>query len=80
MVRLTIHAMQRMQQYGLALSPIEAAVAASDRTAPDPREEGVTRSFKAIPERGGRVMRVAHRPDGADVLVLSAFFDKGAKP
>ena len=80
MVKLTIHAAQRMKQYGLALSCIEAAVAAPDWTVPDPRQTGVTRSYKAIPERGGRVIRVAHRPDGADVLVLSAFFDKGAKP
>jgi hypothetical protein len=69
-----------MRQYDLFLSWVEATVVARDWTAPDPREQGVTRSFKAIPERGARVMRVAHRLDGADVLVLSAFFDKGAKP
>jgi hypothetical protein len=80
MLKLTVHATRRMERYGLAFSWIEAAVAAPGWTAPDPREKGVTLSFKAIPERGGRVMRVAHRPDGADVLVLSAFFDKGAKP
>jgi hypothetical protein len=80
MLKLTVHAMQRMRQYGLAPSWIEATVAAPDWTAPDPREQGVTRSFKAIPDRGRRIMRVAHRPDGADVLDLSAFFDKGAKP
>ncbi len=47
---------------------------------PDPRHPGVELSFKAIPERGGRILRVAHRPDGADVIVLTAFFDRGVKP
>ena len=79
MLKLTAHTVERTRQYGLALSWIEATVAAPDWTVPDPRERGVTRSFKAIPERGGRVMRVAHRPDGDDVLVLSAFFRQGSE-
>jgi len=40
---------------------------------------GVTLSFRAIPEFGGRVLRVAHRSDGDDVLVITAFFDRGAR-
>jgi hypothetical protein len=80
MIRLTIHAARREREYNLDRSWIEAAVIAPDWTAPDPREAGITRALKAIPERGGRVLRVAHRLDGPDVLVLSAFFDRGAKP
>jgi hypothetical protein len=80
MIRLTIHAAQRERRYNLDRAWIEATVTAPDWTAPDPREPAVTRAFKMIPERGGRVLRVAHRPDGPDVLVLSAFFDRGAKP
>jgi hypothetical protein len=78
MIKPTIHAKQRMQDYGIEWAWIVAAVASPDATAPDPRP-GITRSFKAIPERGGRILRVAHRADGADVLVLSAHFDRGAK-
>jgi hypothetical protein len=80
MIKLTIHATRRMQQYGIVWAWIVAAVTVPDWTKPDPREPGVTRSFKAVPERGGRVLRVASRPDGDDVLVLSAHFDRGAKP
>jgi len=62
--------------YGLAQTWIEAALLSPDWTEADPQQPRVTRSFKAIAERGGRVLRVAR----ADVLVLSAFFDRGARP
>ena len=62
MIRLTVHARQRVQKDGLDRAAwIEAAVTAPDRTVPDPTEPGVTRSFRALPERGGRVLRIAHR-------------------
>jgi hypothetical protein len=80
MVKLTVHAMLRCSSTDSLFRGSKRPLPPPDWTAPDPREEGVPRSFKAIPKRGGRVMRVAHRPDGADVLVPSAFFDKGAKP
>jgi hypothetical protein len=80
MVRLTTHAKERQVRYGLAQAWIESAVMSPDWTHPDPQQPWVTRSFKVISESGGRVLRVAHRYDGADVLVLSAFFDRGAKP
>ena len=79
MIRLTIHARQRMAEYQIALGWVKAAISAPDGTAPDPRL-GITRSFKVVPARGGRVLRVAHRADGADVIVLSAHFNRGAKP
>jgi hypothetical protein len=79
-IKLTIHAKERQSAYGLAQAWIEAAVLSPDWTSADPQRPGVTRSFKRIAERGGRVLRVAHRPDGADVLVVTAFFDRGAKP
>jgi hypothetical protein len=79
-IRLTTHAKERQADSNLLLAWIEAAVLQPDWTVPDPRRPGVTRSFKRIIGRDGRVLRVAHRPDGADVLVLTAFFDRGAKP
>lgn len=79
MIKLTIHAAERMQTYGIAWAWVVAAVTAPEWSSPDPRHVGVTRSFRAVPERDGRILRVAHRPDGADVLVLSAHFDRGAK-
>ena len=47
---------------------------------PDPRDPTLTRSFKAIPNFGHRVLRVVHRPDGDDILVITAHLDRGASP
>ncbi|WP_240757115.1 DUF4258 domain-containing protein [Roseicella aquatilis] len=78
MIRPTTHATERMQQYGIAWAWVLRAVTAPDRRVPDPRP-GITRSFRVIPERGGRILRVAHRPEGDDALVLSAHVDRGAE-
>jgi hypothetical protein len=80
MIKLTVHAQLRVQSGEVRLAWIEAALDRPGWTRPDPRRPGVTLSFRAIPEFAGRVLRVAHRPDGADVLVITAFFDRGAKP
>jgi hypothetical protein len=67
-----------MQERGIALSWIEATVTSPDKVEPDP-DPALTRSFKAIVDFGGRILRVVHRQDGADILVLTAFFDRGAR-
>jgi hypothetical protein len=64
----------------VTMAYIEAAIAHPDWTRPDPNWPGVTRSFKAIPAFGGRVLRVAHRPSGVDIFVITAHWDRGAKP
>jgi hypothetical protein len=58
---------------------IEATVTNPEWTVADPFRLGVTRSFRAIPEFGNRVLRVAHRPENADIFVLTAFWDRGAR-
>jgi hypothetical protein len=80
MIKLTAHAKARMAQYGIDLAWVEATIASPAWTELDPQDAHVTRSFARIVLRGGRVLRVAHRPDGSDVLVLSVFFDRGARP
>jgi hypothetical protein len=40
----------------------------------------VARSFRRIPEFGSRILRVVHRPDGADIFVPTAQRDKASKP
>jgi hypothetical protein len=79
MIKLTIHAAERKARYGMAQRWIDAAVMAPDWTTADPVQPGVTWSFKAVIERGERILRVVHRPDGTEILVLTAFFDRGAK-
>ena len=79
MIRLSRHAQEAVEKRGLELAWIEAVIAKPNRTEPDPRYPGRTRSFGAIPECGGRVLRVVHRPDGADILVITAHFDRRAR-
>ncbi|HJS84092.1 MAG TPA: DUF4258 domain-containing protein [Acetobacteraceae bacterium] len=78
MIRLTKHVERRIQKRHLALAWIEATIAAPDWTAQDP-DPTLTRSYKAIAAFGGHVLRVVHRPEGADILVVTAFFDRDAK-
>ncbi len=77
---LSAHACVVIQERGLALEWVERTLQAPDATGPDPSQPGLTRSFKRIEEAGGRVIRVVHRPQGSDMLVITAFFDRGAAP
>lgn len=79
MLRLTEHAERELRRRAIARVWVEAAIATPDWTAPDPRDPALTRSYKAIPAFGHRVLRVVHRPDGDDMLVITAHFDRGAK-
>jgi hypothetical protein len=47
---------------------------------PDPGNPEVLRSFKRTEDAGGRIIRVAHRARAEDILVITAFLDRGAKP
>jgi hypothetical protein len=78
-VRLSTHAQERVNAGEVRLDWIEATVRHPAQTQPDPRRPSVTLSFRRIQEFGNRVLRVAHRLDGADVLVITAFFDRGAR-
>ena len=78
MIRLTAHVALRIAERRLALAWIEATLAAPDWTAPD-RDPALMRAFRSIPDYGGRVLRVVHRREGADIFVVTAHFDRGAR-
>ncbi|HJU17835.1 MAG TPA: DUF4258 domain-containing protein [Stellaceae bacterium] len=78
MIRLTKHALEAIEKRRIAVHWIEAALNAPDSTATDPRYPERTRSYKAIAERGGRVLRVVHRAAGNDIVVITVHFDRGA--
>lgn len=79
MFRLTDHTERELRRRAIALARVEATIATPDWTAPDPRDPSLTRSFKAIATFGSRVLRVVHRREGDDMLVITAHFDRGAK-
>jgi uncharacterized protein YuzE len=63
--------MMRIAERGIALSWVEATIATPDWSVDDGRP-GITRSFKAISAAGDKILRVAHRPDGNDIAVITA--------
>jgi hypothetical protein len=75
---LSVHAAEAMASRGIDLAWVEATIVAPDWTQPDSRQ-GLTRSFKAIAAFGGRLLRVVHRPADDGVMVITTFFDRGAK-
>jgi hypothetical protein len=79
MIRLSKHTADEMGRRGIRLAYIAAALVAPARVTLDPKDPLLTRSFKPIPEFGNRVLRVVHRPDGPDVFVVTAHWDRGAK-
>ncbi len=78
MIKLSRHTLDAMPVRAIRMAFIEAALAAADKRIPDPNDPALTRSFKAIPEFGHRVLRVVHRPDGADMFVVTAHWDRSA--
>jgi len=76
---LSAHAEKAILRRQLRRSWVELTILDPDRTEPDPGDPSLTRSFRVIPDVGGRVLRVVHRPDGDDILVITAFLDRRAQ-
>ena len=79
MIRFTKHAQEAISTRDIAVDWIEAAISAPDRIEPDPHHPDRTRSYKAIAEYGARVLRVVHRLEGDDIVIITAHFDRGAR-
>jgi hypothetical protein len=79
MIRFTKHALEAISARDLVVDWIEAAVSAPDWNEPDPRHPDRTRSYKAITEYGARILRVVHRREGDDILIITVHFDRGAR-
>jgi len=79
MIRFTRHAEEAMAVREIAYDWIDAAISAPDKVEPDPRDPVCTRSYKSIAVLNGRVLRVVHRPDGDDILVITVHLDRRAQ-
>jgi Domain of unknown function (DUF4258) len=81
LIRLSKHILDEMERRRISVNEIEATLMAPDRVAADPGDPALTRSFKVIPAFDHRVLRVVHRPDdGGGVFVVTAHWDRGARP
>jgi hypothetical protein len=79
MIRLTKHAQEALGVRSILFAWIEETVSSPDYVEADPRHPERTRSYKAIAELGGRVLRVVHRPEGDDIVIITVHFDRGAR-
>ena len=79
MIRFAKHAQEAIRARDIAVDWIEAAVTAPDWIEPDARHPGRIRSYKAIAEHDDRVLRVVHRPEGDDILIITVHFDRRAR-
>ena len=75
----TLHALHVMEERGIFSEWVERAVAAPERRMPDPHDEAVERFYIRIPERDGRVLRVAVNTDARPWRVVSTFFDRSMR-
>ena len=78
-LRFTRHAEDAIIERSIDPAWIEPTVREPEWARPDPRRSGVERRFRAIPEFGGRVLRVACLESADEIRILTVFFDQNAR-
>lgn len=73
------HAREVMQQRLLPAELVERTVQSPDWSEADPTQEDAERRFLALPERDGRVLRVAVVETESEVRIITAFLDRRAR-
>ena len=68
-----------MAKRQISVDWVQRALASPDWSDSDPVHSGRRRSYKALPECDGRVLRVVHWMDGSDTVVLTVFLDRNAR-
>ena len=63
---------------GIAQEWVEIAVTSPEWTEPD-THAGRSRAFRAIPEAGGKILRVVYSEANGEFRVITVFFDRNAK-
>ena len=75
----TRHAAHAMEERKITKDWVETVVTEPSLRTPDPNDTEVERFFRRIPERGGRVLRVAVNTRVAPWRVVSVFFDRSMR-
>ena len=76
---LTDHARQRLRLRGIQQDWAAAAAITPEWIEPEPRHAGAERRFRAIPEFGGRVLRVVTIETDATIRIITVTWDRGAR-
>lgn len=78
-IRRSRHAEVAPREREIERDWIEQAIGAPDWEAPDEGDPFLRRAYMAIPERGGRILRVVYREDERGFFVVTVFLDRGAR-
>jgi uncharacterized protein DUF4258 len=78
-LRFTKHAENVILERKVERTWIEKTAREPEWFHPDPRRPDVERRFRAIPEFGGRVLRVACLETAHEIRILTVFFDRDAR-
>ena len=73
------HALDVLAERKLEAAWVERAAREPERREPDPGDPDVERRYRAIPERGGRVIRVACVENEREIRIVTAFLDRKAR-
>ncbi len=75
----TRHALAMLAERDIDRDWVERTILHPDETEQDPQHPDRLRSFRAIPERDGRVLRVVYVPSGMSYRVITLFLDRGRR-
>jgi hypothetical protein len=75
----TQHAVAMLAEREIDRNWVEQTILHPDETEPDPRHPDRHRSFRAIPERDVRVLRVVYVQSGMSDRVITLFLDRGRR-
>ncbi|MCJ2065126.1 DUF4258 domain-containing protein [Methylobacterium sp. J-088] len=76
----TRHAMNNMADRGIDRALVERTVLAPEATEPDPQYPERVRAYCAVPEFGGRILRVVYVEEPAlTYRIITLFLDRGRR-
>jgi len=75
----TDHVRTAMTERALDPAWVERVVRSPDWRRPDPDDSTVERRYAVLPERDGRILRVACRETDTAVEIITAFLDRNAR-
>lgn len=79
-VRYSAHAAHVIAHREIDPAWVKRALAAPAWRESDPGDPALRRAFAAVPERGGRYLRVVYSERPREWVIVTAFFDRDAKP
>jgi hypothetical protein len=78
-ITLSRHAELVLAERNISRDWVDLAIDQPDIVEPDPQRANVFRAFRSIPERKGRVLRVAYTRSETEIRVITAFFDRAMR-